>query len=83
MQYQFQRSKRRWVGRTDAGRLLRAGPWNLVGLQDGFHAGEMPTLFPLPPLYPGTVEAVAGELLPTHVRKRGPGSRAVRERSPN
>jgi hypothetical protein len=35
----------------------------------------MPTLFPLPPLYPGTVKA-PGQLLPTHVRKRGPGSRA-------
>ena len=51
------------------------GPWKLVGLQPGFHAGEMPTLFPLPPLYPGTAKA-PGELLPTHVRKRGPGSRA-------
>ena len=51
------------------------GPWAMVGLQPGFHAGEMPTLFPLPPLYPGTAKA-PGELLPTHVRKRGPGSRA-------
>eukprot|EP01043_Picozoa_sp_COSAG02_P037682 COSAG02_NODE_2846_length_7905_cov_14.993378_9_plen_652_part_01 len=51
------------------------GPWRLVGLQPGFHAGEMPTLFPLPPLYPGTVKA-PGEVLPTHVHKRGPGSRA-------
>ena len=51
------------------------GPWKLVGLQEGFHAGEMPTLFPLPPLYPGTAKA-RGELLPTHVHKRGPGSRA-------
>ena len=50
------------------------GPWSLVGLQPGFHAGEMPTLFPLPPLYPGT--RAEGGALPTHVRKRGPGSRA-------
>ena len=50
------------------------GPWSLVGLQPGFHAGEMPTLFPLPPLYRGT--RAEGDALPTHVRKRGPGSRA-------
>ena len=35
----------------------------------------MPTLFPLPPLSHGTAKT-PGELQPTHVRKRGPGSRA-------
>lgn len=49
------------------------GPWKLVGDQDGFNAGECPSFFPLPALYPGT-SAANGDPLPTHVHKRGHGS---------
>jgi len=46
------------------------GAWSLVG-DTQFPSGECPSLFPLPPLYPGTS---ASGPLPTHVHKRGHGS---------
>ena len=48
------------------------GTWRLVG-DTTFPAGECPSFFPLPPLYPGTA-AGTGDALPTHVHKRGHGS---------
>ena len=43
------------------------GPWRLLG-DSPLVAGECPTLFPLPPNYPGT-SATTTEPLPTHVHK--------------
>ena len=48
------------------------GAWRLVG-DTSLPSGECPSLFPLPPLFPGT-SAAAGESLPSHVHKRGHGS---------
>ena len=45
------------------------GKWALVG-DTPLPSGECPSLFPLPPLHPGTNLDGAGEL-PTHVHKRG------------
>ena len=44
------------------------GAWHLVG-DTTLPAGECPSLFPLPQLYPGTT--AGGDELPTHVHKRG------------
>lgn len=46
-----------------------AGAWRYVG-DSPLLAGECGSLFPLPPLYPGTV---AQHTLPSHVHKRGAG----------
>lgn len=46
------------------------GPWSIVGNVANLTAGECPSLFPLPPLTPGT-SAKPGQKLPTHVYKRG------------
>ena len=47
------------------------GAWRYVG-DSPLLAGECGSLFPLPPLYPGTA-ADPGAALPTHVHKRGCG----------
>merc|ERR1719221_1677861 len=46
------------------------GEWKLIG-DTSFPAGECPSLFPLPPLYPGTSSSGT---LPSHVHKRGHGA---------
>jgi hypothetical protein len=39
--------------------------------------GDCPTLFPLPPLYPGSADANTDTLLPKHVHKAGGGPTQV------
>ena len=48
------------------------GEWKFVG-DTTLPSGECPSLFELPPLYPGTT-APAAEAMPSHVYKRGNGS---------